>query len=91
MRRSSGNDHGIENSKREHLVAAQKRDQKPQTFTRDIHDNRDTGKGVVKEITALAGTSIIRRRNSDNTSIMKQIKAYPEDTSMMTDKLGKRD
>lgn len=91
MRRSSGNDHGIENSTREHLVAAQKHNQKPQTFTRDIHDNRDTGKEVVTKITPPAGTRVSRRRNSDNTSIMKQIKAYPEDISVMTDKLGKRD
>ena len=91
MRRSFGKDHGIESSTREHLVAAQKRDQKPQTFTRDNHDNRDTGKEVVKKITALAGTRISRWRNSDNTSTMKQIKAYPEDISIMTDKLGKMD
>lgn len=91
MRRSSGYHHGIENSTREHLVAAQKRDQKPQTFTRDTHDNRDIGKEVVKEITALAGTRISRRRNSDNTSIMKQIKAYPGGISMVAGKLGKMD
>lgn len=90
MRRSSGNHHGIENSTKEQLIAAKKRDHKLQTFTRDTHDNRDTGMEVVKKITALAGTRIRRRRNSDNTSIMKQIKAYPEDIGM-TNKLGKKD
>lgn len=89
MRRSSGN-HGIENSTMEQLVAAKKRDQKSQTFTRDTHDNRDTGMEVVKKITALAGTRIRRRQNSHNTSTMKQIKAYPEHIGM-TDKLGKDD
>lgn len=88
MRRSSGNDHGNENSTREHSVAAQTRDQKPKTFTRDT---RDTGKGVVTKKTAVAVTRISRRRNSNNTSITKQINAYPEDVSTMTDKLGKRD
>lgn len=88
MRRSSGN-HVIENSTMEQLVAA-KHDQKSQTSTRDTHDNSDTGMEVVKGVTALAGTRIRRRRNSGNTSTMKQIKAYPEDIGM-TDKLGKKD
>lgn len=54
MRRSSGNNHGTENSMGEHLVAAQRRDQKFQTFTHDTNDNHDTGKEAVKKITALA-------------------------------------
>lgn len=76
--------YGVENSTREQHVAAKKRDQKPQIFT------RDTGKEVVKKIKALAGARISRRRNSDNTSITKQIKADPEDIGT-TDKLGKMD
>lgn len=54
MRRSSGNDHGIENSTGEHLVAANMRDQKSQSFTHDTYEKRDTGKEAVKKITALA-------------------------------------
>lgn len=54
MRRSSGNDHGIENSTGELLVAAKRHDQKSQTFTHDTYDNSDTGKEAVKNITAQA-------------------------------------
>lgn len=86
MRRSSRNDYGNENSAREHSVAAQKRDQKPKTFT---HDTRDTGKELAMKKATVAGNTISRRRNTDNNSTTKQTKAYPEDVSMMTDKFGK--
>ena len=85
LRRSSGNDQVNENSTREHSVAVPKRDRKPKNFT------RNTGKEAVTKKTAVAGTRISRGRNSNITSITKQIKAYPEGVSMMTINRGKID
>ena len=85
LRRSSGKDHGNEDSTRENSVAARKCDQKPKTLT------HDTDKEAVTTKKRKAATRSSRKRNSDKTSTAKQITAYPEDVSMMTDELGKRD
>ena len=85
MRRSSGNNHSNENSTKENLLAAPKRNQKPKTPT------RDTDKEAITKKKSVAANRNSRKRNSDNTLITKQITAYPEDVSMMMDELGKTD